>query len=33
MPPSDTIHKWTMALKVGQFNIGALTDVEPERDE
>ena len=26
---SDTIHKWTLAPEVGQFHIGALTDVEP----
>ena len=29
LPTSDTIHKWTLATEVGQFNIGALTDVEP----
>ena len=26
---SDTIHKWTLAQKEGQFDISALTDVEP----
>ena len=29
LPTSDTIHKWTLAPEVGQFHIGALTDVEP----
>ena len=29
LPTSDTIHKWTFAPEVGQFHIGALTDVEP----
>ena len=28
LPPSDTIHKGTLALDVGRFHIGALTDVE-----
>ena len=26
---SVTIQKWTLALEVGQFHIGELTDVEP----
>ena len=29
-PTSDTVHKWTFAPEVGQFHIGALTDVEPD---
>ena len=29
LPTSDTIHKWTLAPEVGQFNIGALPYVEP----
>ena len=29
LPTSDTIHKWTLAPEVGQFHIGALTDVKP----
>ena len=33
LPTSDTIHKWTLAPEVGRFHIGALTNVEPKRDE
>ena len=29
LPTSDTIYKWTISSEVGQFHIGALTDVEP----
>ena len=29
LPPSDTIHKCTLAPEVGRFHIGALTDMEP----
>ena len=29
LPTSDTIYKWTISPEVGQFHIGALTDVEP----
>ena len=28
LPPSDTIHKWTLAQEVGRFHIGAIT-MEP----
>ena len=29
LPTSDTIHKYTLAVEVGRFHIGALTDVKP----
>ena len=29
LPTSDTIYKWTLALEVGLFHIGALNHVEP----
>ena len=29
LPPSDSIHKWTLAPEVGRFHIGALKNVEP----
>ena len=29
LPTPDTIHKWTLAPKVGRFQISVLTDVEP----